>query len=565
MKKKKKYLINIFLLIIIITGYFFLDKILTFLSPDRFVKKLIVFKKMYIVFGLIIFILSNFILFIEQTRKYLFGCFKNLASYCHKKKKHIYFLTIIFLFFYILISSLFIINRLDVSTDESTYVSTFRNYISNNNLVYTKQEGAFSIPKDMFGQNIVLIIFSSLIKNPITGPRYITFAYSVILLLLLGFYFYNNYKEKGLLFFIMLYASYPGFIYLTGSGFGENISVLLGITGLYLWNSSRSSQKFKTLKYFTGAAFTATAIMTKLQFGVFLIFSFVTIIFLKLLFKKNILIELKFCISFVILFILFYFIYLFGFYDKAHINILLKNLYITNLTLGTGGMKDIFYYLESINKFFNFQNIILVPILLYYLIKNKSSLPYFMLLITLIIFFNFLWYFNKNYCFRFMYFANFGLLLIGIIGILQLMKKGYSLKYFIYFLLLFNLSTGIISNIIFSLNGVSNEYQLYLNGELALKSKINIERYKNQTIFYSTINKIVKSSDTVYFVNFEDEMAAFSNHEYKYFTINTFLKEGDYIVVPSFYYLTDSKLLDQIKYKLETVYELDNYKLYRVK
>jgi len=164
-----------------------------------------------------------------------------------------------------------------------------------------------------------------------------------------------------------------------------------------------------------------------------------------------------------------------------------------------------------------------------------------------------------------MYFANFGLLLIGIIGILQLMKKGYSLKYFIYFLLLFNLSTGIISNIIFSLNGVSNEYQLYLNGELALKSKINIERYKNQTIFYSTINKIVKSSDTVYFVNFEDEMAAFSNHEYKYFTINTFLKEGDYIVVPSFYYLTDSKLLDQIKYKLKTVYELDNYKLYRVK
>lgn len=251
-------------------------------------------------------------------------------------------------------------------------------------------------------------------------------------------------------------------------------------------------------------------------------------------------------------------------YDTGSIIKLVKQLYITNLSLGTGGAKSLFYYLTSINRFFGFHNIILAAVLFYYLIKNKASISYFTGLVILIIFYNFLWYINKSYCFRFMYFSNFGFILIGTIGICYLLKEFSKSKYFIYAFLLINLSLGAISNITFSLNGVSNEYQFYLNGNLPLKSQIDNNRYKNQTVFYSTINRIVNPDDEVYFVNFEDEMAAFTNLKYHYFSNNTFLKKGDYLLVPSIYYFGTNNLLDNLQQRLQIVYELDNYKLFQV-
>lgn len=305
MNKTKIYILDIIFLILGILGYLFLGSILTFLSPDGYIKKLIFFKKIYIALGLVIFLFLNSMLFVKQIRRFLLIFFQNLYSYCLEKKKLIINISIIIIVLYIIISGLFLINRSDVSTDESTYVSTFRNFISNNHMVYSKQDNTFAIPKDMFGQNMALILAKPFINNPILAPRYITFFYSVILLALIGFYFYKNHREKGLLVFLLLCASYPGFIYLTGSGFGEHIAILFAVSGLSLWYSSWNLQHLKTTRYFFGAAFVAIAIMTKLQLGIFLLFSFITIIIFKLLSQRSIYKEAKFVAYFIFLFLFF--------------------------------------------------------------------------------------------------------------------------------------------------------------------------------------------------------------------------------------------------------------------
>lgn len=289
MTRLKRYLISIISLISMLTVYFFLKEILFCFSPDANVKvtTIMYVKKLWWA-GFIVLLIINSLLLFNNFTKYLANSIKSLISYCKRKKKIFANILCFVIFLYIFFSGIFSIKRYIVNADESTYVSTFRNYIFNNHLVYSKAEGTFAIPKDMFAQNVILILAKGLIKNPILAPRYITFIYSIILLLLMSYFFYKKIGTKGVLIFLTLCASNPALLYLTSSGFGEHIAILFLIAGLYSWYASWEKTNFHFLKVFLGASFTAIAIMTKLQLGLFLLMSFLVIIIYKILTKKDI-------------------------------------------------------------------------------------------------------------------------------------------------------------------------------------------------------------------------------------------------------------------------------------
>lgn len=566
MSKGKKNIVLSSIIIIIVVGYVFLDNLLGVLSSDHDVRNIRFFKQIYTASCLLVLILLYFFLYVENWLVILKKIYPQIFSFYNKKRKIIHLSVLTLVLIYIIASSLFLINRMDVSTDESTYVSTYRNYLENDRLVYSMQENNSAIPKDMIGQNLVLMLIKPFVKNAILTPRYITFFYSILLILMLCLFYYKNYGRKAVIIFLLLFASYPGFLYLSGSGFGENIAILYAIIGLGIWHSSGQYKSYRKVRYILGAAMIALSIMTKLQLGIFLLFSFVTIIFLKIIAHKNVGKELIFTGLYIMFFVVFYSVYLFSFSDNESVIRLIKQLYVSNLSLGIKGGSSLMDYFSAFNRFWGFNNIILFSAVVIYIIKNRTSNSYLTYLIVLIIFFNFLWYLNKSYCFRFMYFANFGFLILGTLGVYQVINESKKTKYFIYITLFFMFIINAGANIIFSLSGSSNEYQYYLNGELPLKQRIDTDRYKNQSRFYAAVNKIVQPTDIVYFVNFENEMAAFS--DISYFTFKSDgtsqLKKGDYLVVPSLYYLGANTIVEKSQEILEIVIEIDNYKLYRV-
>lgn len=225
----------------------------------------------------------------------------------------------------------------------------------------------------------------------------------------------------------------------------------------------------------------------------------------------------------------------------------------------------------NIERFFNYHMLIFLPVVIYYFYDKKFEKSFVEKYFFLVFIMNALWYITmKGYNFRFMYFAQIGILLLSIKPISLIyenssIKLRNTLKLFLAVLLV----VGILQNIKLTINGVSNDYLFSLNGNNPLKTFFKFNHNNDQKEFYDKVKTIINNNEPVYYVGAEFEVMAFIPNKFYTFDITTYNPDLQikYIIRTSINDQLDINLSanDFLKNNCDKIYEKGLYSLYKIK
>ena len=548
----------------------YLVEFLTYFSPKNEIKLHFIDKvrhELIILYFIIVILIFVFTFILPYLRKYLLSnpnFYKNIKFNTKILKK----VLLVFIVLYIVAAPIFVLYSLDISTDESTYAYTGYHYYQFNKFMIKFDNNSYLIPKDMFLQNVPLILLKPIIPYSIDVMRYITYFYSMVFVMILYFFYRINYGILSSKILLIMLASYSGFIFLSGTSFGENSALLFALTSIYLF--SRYYESNKIIGLHISALLLSLSILTKIQIGFFIIPSLMIFSLSYYLKGKDYRHMLR----------LFYEVILFSI-------LLVSLLWLTNYSFNEiKGIAALFYsisinsvsYAEkwtniliNVERFFNYHMLLFLPIVFYYFYNRKHEKTFVEKYFFIVFILNAVWFITmKGTNFRFMYYAQLGIMLLSIRPIvLYYMQSTIKLKNTIKLLFSVLLLVGIIQNVKMTVNGVNNDYLFFLNGNNPLKTFFKFKHNNDQKEFYEKVNAIVDRNEPVYYVGTEFEVMAFIPNKFYTFDITTYNPELNirYIIRTSINDQLDINLHanDFLNTKCEKVFEKGLYSLYKIK
>ena len=227
--------------------------------------------------------------------------------------------------------------------------------------------------------------------------------------------------------------------------------------------------------------------------------------------------------------------------------------------------------LMNIERFFNYYMLLSLPVVFYYFYSNKYEKSFMEKFFFLVFLMNALWFITmKGYNFRFMYFAQMGIILLSVRPVsLYYAQTTAKAKTVIKLLFPVVLILGVLQNIKLTSNGVSNDYLFALNGNDPLKTFYKFNRNDDQKIFYDKVKSIIDVNEHVYYVGAEFEVMAFIQNKFYTFDVTTYNPELNirYIIRTSINDQIDINLSanEFLNTRCEKVFEKGLYCLYRIK
>jgi len=465
-----KYFIAAFLVLTVIFGFssFYIKEILSFASPKGYVKDHTIDTVAFILY--IIYFFSVLLLFMPLLLPKLKLLINRLnVSFGNVKINNKISDRIIkfVLFTYVVIAPLFITGSMDISTDESTYINTVQNLYDQGKLLYKLDDGSYIIPKDMFIQNVLMLITKPFVSYSYLIPRIITFISSMLLISLLVFYNRDKYK-----LLLVLLASTPAFIFLSGTSYAENIALvpaLIGVTFIEKYFSSR-----KNIHLCIASFMIALSAMTKIQLGIFLFLALLVLTIINYFEDKEYYYLIKvFIFSFILVFAISVF-YWALMYNILEIKKIITQYYAFSYSYVTNA-ENKFNILINIERFFNFQTVFIASVVVSYFLNKTKEKNFIEKYFFVIVILNAIWFITmKGHNYRFMYFSQIGLILLSVRPLTLMLGNDnkFTRNITVAFLALF-LTVGVIQNLKLTINGVSNEYLIYMNNNNPFKTYHN--------------------------------------------------------------------------------------------
>jgi hypothetical protein len=502
-KRNILYIVSIALITIsfIILNHY-LAEFLTYLSPRNEVKPHFIVKvrhELLMLYIISVIILLVFPLILRNIKKYILTNpeFYKIKIFNTKQLKRI---LLVFTALYIFIAPIFVLYSLDISTDESTYAYTGDHYYHFGKFLIKFDNDNYIIPKDMFLQNVPLILLKPFIPYSIEVMRYITYFYSMLFVIILYYFFRKKYGTLNSNIFLLIAAFYTGFIFLSGTSYGENSALLFSLVSIYLFNQYYYSKKIIGLHL--SALLLALSIITKIQLGIFIIPSLIIFsitYYLKGKEYRHILYFLAEVIAISILLVSVLWLTSYNFKEIKNLVSLYYSISVNSVTYAETWVS----ILLNIERFFNYFMLIFLPIVFYYFYSSKYEKTFVEKYFFLVFVLNALWYITmKGYNFRFMYFAQFGIMLLSIRPIsLFYEQSNVKIKRTIKLLLSVLVMIGFVQNLKMTVNGVNNDYLFFLNGNNPLKTFFKFEHNNDQKEFYDKVKTIIDGNETVYYMS----------------------------------------------------------------
>lgn len=574
MKLSKRNIVYLILLMVITILFAlfnqYLVEFLTYFSPKNEVKPRFIVSvrhELLVMYIISVILLFAFAFILPQLKKYILSnpeCFK-IFSFNTKFLKKI---LLVFVVLYIFIAPIVVLYSLDISTDESTYAYTGYHYYQYNKFMLKFDNDNFIIPKDMFLQNVPLMILKPFVTYSVEVMRYISYFYSMLFLILMFYFFKKSYGILNAKIYLLIIASYSGFIFLSGTSFGENSALLFAIVSIYLFAEYYASNKLVGLHL--SALLLALSIITKIQLGIFIIPSIIIFSIWYYIKGKDYTHLIKLLSEVIVLsFIIVAILWLTN-YSYKEIKSLVAMYYSISVNSVTYAETWV-SILMNIERFFNYHMLLFLPVVFYYFYSRKYEKSFIEKYFFLVFVLNAIWFITmKGYNFRFMYFAQIGIMILSIKPIGFYYKEGNTkLRRTIKLLLSVLLLIGIIQNVKMTVNGVSNDYLFSLNGNNPLKTFFDFKHNNDQKEFYDNVKSIIDINEPVYYVGTEFEVMAFIPNKFYTFDITTYNQDLNirYFIRTSINDQLDINLSanDFLKNKCDKVFEKGLYSLYKIK
>jgi|WetSurSiteA1Bulk_404760.scaffolds.fasta_scaffold05172_2 hypothetical protein len=543
---------------------FYLKDILYFLSPKGYVKDHTAEKVYYIMIFLYFLsvLLLLFIAFLPKLKTYLIKL-KNYIPTVNLNRGIIKKGFTIVLYAYILISPVFITGYMDISTDESTYVNTGQNLFEKGKLLYKLDNDNYVIPKDMYIPNLAMILVKPFVTYSYLVPRIVTYVFSLTLVILLVYYF----KDKSRIMLVLL-ASTPAFIFLSGTSYAENIALIPAfLSAAYLEKFFMSR---KNLHILFASLFCALATLTKVQLGIFLFVALLILAVIGYFSDKEYIPHIKvFIYSFILVFAISLLTWLLM-YNLTEIKKVISLYYALSYS-SVSNAESRFNLLINIERFFNFQTVFLSAVVVSYFINRKTEKSFTEKYFLIIVILNAIWFITmKGHNYRFMYYSQIGLLLLSVKPMkLILEDEVRNYRNIIRVFLLLFLIVGLIQNIKLTINGDSNEYLVYMNNNNPFKTYHVFSHDGGQKIFYDEMKKILPENETVFYIGAEAEIMGHIRNRFISFSYENYENNKD------FRYIIRTAVNDQlginqnynsyIEEKCDLIYKHGKYSLYKIK
>lgn len=565
----KHLLVILFITLIYYVFNKYLQEFLVYFSPNNEVKQHFVAKVRYELFFFYLILISTYLVFafLFPFLKKRFAVLTNLSQRLSINISLIKKIFIIFASVYIFIAPLFILHLTDIGTDEATYYYSGSHYYQYDNFMIKFDNDRYVIPKDMFLQNIPLIITKPFFAYSIDLIRYISYSYSMILVIMLYLFYRNNFDRVYSKIYILLTSSFTGFIFLSGTSFGENSAMLFALSSLFLFAKYNDSDKIKGLHI--PSLLLSLSIITKIQYGIFIMPSlviFALYYYLKGKSYKQILYYFFEVIIISIILILTLWSLLYTYNDVKNVVAMYYSVSINSMTYAERWTS----ILLNVERFFNYYVLIFLPVLFYYFYSKKHQKSFVEKFILLVVVLNGIWFITmKGYNFRFMYFAQFGIVLLSVKPIsLFYLKSNVKIKTTVKILLGMLFILGLLQNVKLTANGVGNDYLFSLNGNSPLKTFFTFNRNYDQRIFYDKVNSMIDKNEQVYYIGAEFEVMAFIPNKFYTFDVTTYNPDLNitYIIRTSINDQLDINLTanDFLKTNCEKVFEKGLYSLYKI-
>jgi len=574
MKSAKKYVVYLILLIIISVLYAlsnqYINEFLTYFSPKNEVKPHFVLKVKHEL--LVLYILSIVLIFtvayiLPILKKYLTAnpdFYKRIRFNTYYLKKVILIIVVLYIF----IAPIFILYSLDISTDESTYAYTGSHYYQFGKFMLKFDNDNYIIPKDMYLQNIPLILLKPFVPYSVELMRSITYFYSMMFVILLYYFLRKKYGIINSRIFLVIIASYSGFLFLSGTSFGENSALLFALVSVYLFSKYYDNQKLVGLHL--ASLLLSLSIITKIQLGIFIIPSlliFSIVYYIKSKDYKHIMFLLSEVILLSLLLVGVLWLSCYSFKEIKSLVSLYYSISLNSVTYAETWAS----ILVNVERFFNYQMLLFLPIVFYYFYNRKYEKSFVEKYFFLVFILNAIWFITmKGYNFRFMYYAQIGIMLLSIkpISVLYIQSSA-KIRTTVKLLFSVLLIIGFVQNVKMTINGVSNDYLFFLNGNNPLKTFFKFEHNNDQKIFYDKVKSIIESNETVYYVGAEFEVMAFVPNKFHTFDVTTYNPELNirYIIRTSINDQLDINLSanEFLNSRCDKVYEKGLYSLYKIK
>ena len=574
MKSAKKYVVYLILLIIISVLYAlsnqYINEFLTYFSPKNEVKPHFVLKVKHEL--LVLYILSIVLIFtvayiLPILKKYLTAnpdFYKRIRFNTYYLKKVILIIVVLYIF----IAPIFILYSLDISTDESTYAYTGSHYYQFGKFMLKFDNDNYIIPKDMYLQNIPLILLKPFVPYSVELMRSITYFYSMMFVILLYYFLRKKYGIINSRIFLVIIASYSGFLFLSGTSFGENSALLFALVSVYLFSKYYDNQKLVGLHL--AALLLSLSIITKIQLGIFIIPSlliFSIVYYIKSKDYKHIMFLLSEVIVLSLLLVGVLWLSSYSFKEIKSLVSLYYSISLNSVTYAETWAS----ILVNVERFFNYQMLLFLPIVFYYFYNRKYEKSFVEKYFFLVFILNAIWFITmKGYNFRFMYYAQIGIMLLSIkpISVLYIQSSA-KIRTTVKLLFSVLLIIGFVQNVKMTINGVSNDYLFFLNGNNPLKTFFKFEYNNDQKIFYDKVKSIIESNEAVYYVGAEFEVMAFIPNKFHTFDVTTYNHELNirYIIRTSINDQLDINLSanEFLNSRCDKVYEKGLYSLYKIK
>lgn len=565
--------------LIILTGayvvvYFDLYNLLIFLSPDGNIQQHLYESAKKLVLLSYIAILSIFLLLkirsiVKSIGEGLYNIVihKIIPALDFELSKPMRNSITVLLFVYIIIAPLVIVFTMDVNSDEATYLYTIKHYFEQGKFLYKSYYDMNIVHYDLLGQNLVVVLLKPLIQYSIYLPRLVTFVYSLGFVVLMFLYLKKAFSHTTANMFLMLCSSYPGFIYLSGTAFGENIALFYFFVSMYFLH--RYIEKEEKRSLFIAGITGAMGMVTKMQFAYFFVISMFLILvwyYIRSKGYKKLLLYLFYVFVFIVIIWVLYAVLQ---YTPQEMKKFLAKFY-TFGNASVSSSETFITVLINIERFLNFQMVFLLAVVISGIKYWKREFLTSFIFVFIIL--NTLWYiFLKGHSFRFSYFVYIGVMYLAVLQITRALKESsLKLKPFIATFLVLMFIVGFVQNYKLTKNGVGNNYQMYLTGNNPFTVYETYQKNNDQKIFYEKIRAVIKPEEEIIFIGVENEIMLFLPNRFIWIDPNDldFTKySGKFVVKPA----TNIQLNINTEYDnflhnhCDLVYKQGLYELYKVK
>jgi hypothetical protein len=511
-----------------------------------------------------------FVTIILTIKKKLISLLKSLKVIrISENLKNVFpYLIIFVLLSYIVVSVIIIILTSDIGTDEATYVYAARYFFEHGKFLIRLDNDVMFVLRDMFGQSIIVILLKPIINYSVTFLRLITAVHSALLLCFIVFIL-NGRNKIEMAVSLLLFASFPGFLFLSGTSYGENISLLYLFLSLFLFE--KYLKRKNNFTFIVSSFLLAIALLTKSQLLIIISGVMLIIIVTEFLSDRDCKVYIKHIILIIAAYGIVSVIYYLNLFSLGEIKNLIATYY-TQSVANAVSFQGLITILVNLERFFNFQTIFFFIFVIVYYVTRKTKIEYTEKFIFLIVIVNMLWFvFMRGNNYRFMYFAQFGLIYLSIKPISAILKdssKVFQRSFIVIFLIMF-LIIGIAQNLKLSITGVGNDFLLYLNGNNPFKDNHIYVHNDDQAVFYNKVKEIIPENEVIFFIGAEGEIMAHLNNRYMKFTDENLImyKEIKFVVRTA---VNDEIEINQnynsfLENKCDIVLRTGNYTLYKIK